>query len=60
VSAKYEGQREVREHTAETPPIRKSTDYMPGKRPGRIKDKQGSIPAKSFGDLDFTASAIFR
>jgi hypothetical protein len=59
VSAKYEGQRWAREHTAETPPIRKSTDYMPGKWFGRVKDKLGSIPAKSFGDLDFGASAIF-
>lgn len=51
--------RERSEHTAETPPIRKSADYMAGKQFGRVKDKVGSIPANSFGDLPFLASAIF-
>jgi hypothetical protein len=58
VSAKFKGQRGTREHTAETPPIRKSADYMPGKRFGRVKDKLGSILAKSFGDLVLGASPI--
>jgi hypothetical protein len=52
------GSARMKERTAETPPIRKSADYMPGQRGGRTRHKLGSILANSLGDLPFLASAI--
>ncbi len=45
------GSARTKERTAETPPMRKSADYMPGQRRGKDKTQTGKHTGKLLGSL---------